>query len=380
MGATLGARRGARPARRSFKEVQFRQIRALVEGFDALRYQFGDRRRDAVRGLRVAAPAAVLGSVLRDAVAAYRRSHPTVRLTLTDVPSQAAWRMVERDEADLAIVGRPDGPSSAAVAHGHRSLTFVAQSRHLVRETVGIVLAGGRATRLGTLAAAAGGKAAVMLCGRTFLDAVLAALGPHVERIVVVAPHAAAAAATTAITPTPRVVETIHDTVPDGGPLAALADGLRHVTAARIGPSALRPGGAGAGSAAAAASMLDAVVVSCDVPLLKPAVVGLLLERLRTTAARWVVPEVLGHPQVLVSALDADLLPALEAHLAAGRRDVRGLLDGLAAADPGAVCRLDAAALAAVDPSLESFLDIDTPEDLAAIERRLAGCTGDGRR
>lgn len=106
MGATSTVGAGDRPARRHFKEVRFRRIRALVEGFDLLRHQFGDRRRDAVRGL----PAAVLGSVLRDAVAADRRSHPTVRLTLTDVPSQAAWRMVERDEADLDDVAGQDRP------------------------------------------------------------------------------------------------------------------------------------------------------------------------------------------------------------------------------------------------------------------------------
>jgi molybdopterin-guanine dinucleotide biosynthesis protein A len=288
----------------------------------------------------------------------------------------------------------------------------MAQPRHLTRGSVGIVLAGGRSTRLGGLAAAAGGKAAVTLGGRTFLEAVRAALEPHVERIVVVAPHAAAAALTglgkSLLSPfsswatpedakgfrgcraphpaaddcnhglptpmsAPRIVETIHDTVPDGGPLTALADALRHVTAARIAPAALRPDDAEAGSAAAGASLLDAVVVACDVPLLKPAVVGLLLERLRATAARWVVPEVLGHPQVLVSALRADLLPVIEAHLAAGRRDVRGLLDLVATADPRALCRLDAAALGAVDPGLESFRDVDTPEDLAAIERRVAG-------
>lgn len=247
----------------------------------------------------------------------------------------------------------------------------MALPRHVAREAVGIVLAGGRARRLGALADVAGGKAALTLGGRTFLEAVLTALGPHVERIVVVAPHAAAAAPTTALTPTPRRVETIHDTVPDGGPLAALADALRHVTAARVVQA-----GAGAGSAPAGASMFDAVVVSCDVPLLKPTVVGLLLERLRATAARWVVPEVLGHPQVLVSALCADLLPLIEAHLAAGRRDVRGLLDLVAAADPRALCRLDAAALGAVDPGLESFRDVDTSEDLAAIERRLSGGAG----
>lgn len=249
----------------------------------------------------------------------------------------------------------------------------MAQPRHLARRSVGIVLAGGRATRLGGLAAATGGKAAVTLGGRTFLEAVLAALESHVERIVVVAPHATAAAATRAPTSVPRRIEMIHDTVPDGGPLAALADALRHVTAARIAPAGIRPDGAEAGPAVPGTALPDAVVVSCDVPLLRPAVVGLLLERLRATAARWVVPEVLGHPQVLVSALRADLLPVIEAHLAAGRRDVRGLLDLVAAADPRALCRLDAAALSAVDPGLESFRDVDTPEDLAAIERRLAG-------
>lgn len=257
----------------------------------------------------------------------------------------------------------------------------MSQPRHHGREAVGIVLAGGRATRLQALAAAAGGKAAVTLGGRTFLGAVLAALEPHVGRIVVVAAHADAAVA--ALSPVSRrTVETIHDTVPDGGPLAALADALRHMTAVRTAPAAAPRGEAGADLAPAVLATLDAVVVSCDVPLLRPAVVGLLLERLRATAARWVVPEVLGHPQVLVSALRADLLPVIEAHLAAGRRDVRGLLDLVAAADPRALCRLDATALSAVDPGLESFRDIDTPEDLAAIERRVAGgagaCVSDG--
>lgn len=101
----------------------------LVEGFDSLRHQFGDRRGIAVPGLRVAAPAAVLGSVLREAVAAYRRSHPQVRLTLADVPSQVAWRMVERDEADLAIIGRPDGRRLTA---GLSELSLAAFPFHVV--------------------------------------------------------------------------------------------------------------------------------------------------------------------------------------------------------------------------------------------------------
>lgn len=251
----------------------------------------------------------------------------------------------------------------------------MSQPQCVARKTVGIVLAGGRATRLGALGAIPGGKAAVPLGGRPFLEAVLAAVAPHVERIVVVAGHAAgrepalnAAESVARLieacgSPPPGDIELIHDTVPLGGPLSALADALRHVTSSRDGSSADA-----------------AVVVSCDVPLVRTAVVRLLLDRLRggrgegaragrrrEQAPRWVVPEVFGHPQGLVSALRADLLPAIEAHLAAGRRDVRGLIDALEAADPSAVCRLDAGAFAAVDPDLESFRDVDTPEDLAGI-------------
>ncbi len=217
------------------------------------------------------------------------------------------------------------------------------------------------------------------LGGRTFLESVLAAVAPHVEWIVVVAGHAVGREPTpnaaesvarlieACASPPPGAIELIHDTVPLGGPLSALADALRHVTSKRD-----------------AASPDAVVVVSCDVPRVRTAVVRLMLDRLRGVrgeraragerherAPRWVVPDVLGHPQGLVSTLRADLLPAIEAHLAAGRRDVRGLIDALEAADPSAVCRLDAGAFAAVDPDLESFRDVDTPEDLAGIATKL---------
>lgn len=228
--------------------------------------------------------------------------------------------------------------------------------------SAGIVLAGGRASRLGPIAAGPGGKAAVTLGDRTLLDRVLAAVAPHVGRIVVaVRDDPAALPPPRVLAPTgPRphaTVEIVRDTIPDGGPLAALADALRHLA----GPPPGRPDPPGAGPE------IEAVVLSCDLPLVRPAVVALLLERLRSSGARWVVPQVRGHPQVLLSALRGNLRGAIERHLAAGRRDLRGLVETLAAADPAAVCRLDAAAFAAVDPELESFRDIDTPEDLAAL-------------
>lgn len=230
---------------------------------------------------------------------------------------------------------------------------MTAPRQQIAARVVGVVLAGGRATRLGALAAGPGGKGAVMLDGRTFLEAVLAAVASHVEQIVVVAGHGDAAtagalpmAAATVTVP----VEIIHDSVPDGGPLAALADALRHLS-----------------SKPAVAAVTAAIVVSCDVPLVRPLVVRLLLDRLRTSAARWVVPQVHGHPQVLLSALRADIRADIEAHLARGRRDPRGLLATLVDTDPAAVQLLEADAFTTVDPTLDSFRDVDTPEDLAAL-------------
>lgn len=81
----------------------------LVEGFDSLRKLFLDLHSGAERVLRLAAPASVLNSPLRDVIAAYRLAQPSVRLTLIDAPSRVAWGMVESDAADLALVGAPSG-------------------------------------------------------------------------------------------------------------------------------------------------------------------------------------------------------------------------------------------------------------------------------
>lgn len=81
----------------------------LVEGFDSLKKVFQDQHNRAVQHLRVAAPATVLNSSLRKVIASYRESHPQVRLTLIDAPSRIAWQILEADQADLAIVGAPKG-------------------------------------------------------------------------------------------------------------------------------------------------------------------------------------------------------------------------------------------------------------------------------
>jgi len=81
----------------------------LVEGFDSLKKVFSDQHGKAERHLRMAAPAAVLNSTLRHIIAAYRHTHPQVHLSLIDAPSRIAWQLLETEKADLAIVGAPEG-------------------------------------------------------------------------------------------------------------------------------------------------------------------------------------------------------------------------------------------------------------------------------
>ncbi len=81
----------------------------LVQGFDSLKKVFHDQHRKAERHLRVAAPATVLNSTLRHVIASYRQTHPQVRLSLIDAPSRIAWQHLEAEKADLAIVGTPQG-------------------------------------------------------------------------------------------------------------------------------------------------------------------------------------------------------------------------------------------------------------------------------
>lgn len=210
---------------------------------------------------------------------------------------------------------------------------------------VGIVLAGGRSSRLESVPLPAGGKASLAFAGGSFLGRVVAAVADAVDRVIVVA------GPEQPLPPLAADVEIVRDTEAGGGPLAAVRDGL--VAAARVTPTPR-----------------VAFVTSCDVPLLNAAVVRWLVARGLAPGAGWVVPHWEGHPQVLLSVVALDLLPAIEAHLAAGRRDLRGLLDAVEVAVPTRVVRLAAAELAAVDPQAACACDVDTPDDLERLRRR----------
>jgi molybdenum cofactor guanylyltransferase len=213
--------------------------------------------------------------------------------------------------------------------------------------TVGIVLAGGGSTRLASAAGTTGGgKALLTFHGRTFLEHVVAAVATEVDQTIVVA-------APGQTLPDLEGVRIVHDRTPGAGPLAGLRDGLRMALAVDQG---------------AASPPRLAFVASCDVPRLRRQVVRRLLDVAAESGALWTVPVVHGHRQVLASVMRVELLSRIDAWLATGRRDLRGLLAEIAREDPRSIRELTEEAWKAVDPMLVSFVDIDTPDDLARLQ------------
>jgi molybdopterin-guanine dinucleotide biosynthesis protein A len=219
---------------------------------------------------------------------------------------------------------------------------------------VGIVLAGGNSRRLASVAATGGGKALLTLQGKTFLENVVTVVAAEVGLTIVVA-------ASGQRLPALDGVRIVHDLTPGAGPLAGIRDGLRAVLAVDE-----------AGDARDAATQPPhfAFVASCDVPLLRWEVVRLLVAAAAESDALWTVPVVHGHRQVLVSVMRVELLSRIEAWLSSGRRDLRGLFKEMAQTDPQSVGEVTEEACKAVDPTLESFVDIDTPDDLERLQSR----------
>ena len=229
--------------------------------------------------------------------------------------------------------------------------------------TVGIVLAGGGSTRLASVAAPGGGKALLTFQGKTFLEHVVGAVAAEADRTIVVA-------AAGQILPVVDGVQIVRDSTPGAGPLAGIRDGLRAAVAMEHGEHAERAEHAGHAGHAAAPPARLALVTSCDVPLLRREVVRLLIDVAAASDAVWTIPIVHGHTQVLVSVMRIEALPLIEAWLATGRRDLRGLCVEMARNDPRSVREVTEDACRAVDPTLESFDDIDTPEDFQRLQSR----------
>jgi molybdenum cofactor guanylyltransferase len=190
-------------------------------------------------------------------------------------------------------------------------------------DTVGVILAGGAGSRLG------GRKAWAQVRGRPMIAHVADCLSPQVARLAVVAESDAAALVAADALADPGA--------PGLGPLAGLAAGLAW--------GASLPG-------------VDWVLlVPCDMPDL-PGDLAFRLRRAVGGGVRTSFAQTDDGPQPLVSLWHVSLAHAASAALGGGHASVRRLL-----CDAGAIAvRFD-------DP--EPFINVNTPTDLARVERRL---------
>lgn len=186
-------------------------------------------------------------------------------------------------------------------------------------ETAGIILAGGRSRRMGQ------DKGRLPFGGTTLLAWVIRRVALACRPVIVVARTASDYPGSGATV--------IADQWPDAGPLGGLYTGL------------------------SAVDTTNAAVVACDLPFVQPA----LLAGLTGLASGWdaVVPLVSGRMQPLCAVYHRAVAQTAETMLRRGDRSVRQLL-----AQPDLrVRQVSAEELRVWDPELQSFANINTPDD-----------------
>jgi molybdopterin-guanine dinucleotide biosynthesis protein A len=202
----------------------------------------------------------------------------------------------------------------------------------------GIVLAGGRSSRMGTP------KAALEWHGSTLLHRVAGLVARGVDGPVVVV-----RAPAQALPGLPAGVEVAEDAREGRGPLQGLATGL----AALDGRAEV------------------AYVSSTDAPLLHPAFVRRVVGALDDDVDV-VLPRAGGFPHPLAAAYRTTLLPAVEGLLAADRLRPAFLFDECRVLRLDEQALLADAALVAGDPALDSVLNLNEPADYEAARARPA--------
>jgi molybdenum cofactor guanylyltransferase len=205
-------------------------------------------------------------------------------------------------------------------------------------DTAGIVLAGGRSSRMGTP------KAALEWHGSTLLRRTAGILARVADGPVVVV-----RAPGQSLPDLPSAVEVVDDPREGLGPVQGLAAGL----------------------AAVADRAEIAFVCSTDLPFLHPAFARRVLQA-AAGGADVALPVARGYPQPLAAAYRTALAPIAERLVREQRLRPAFLLDEVA------VARLDDAALradpmlAALDPGLDSVLNVNEPADYVAARARRA--------
>ena len=204
--------------------------------------------------------------------------------------------------------------------------------------TGGIVLCGGKSTRMGT------SKAMLAFGPETMLQRVVRLLGAVVTPIIVVS------ARSQPLPMLPGYARIARDEGEERGPL----EGIR------------------AGLAALPESVDAAYVTGCDAPLLVPGFVSLMIELLGDHDIA--VMEVDGFMHPLSAVYRRSILPHVEALLAGDRHRPAYLFDALKTR------RVKPAEVASVDPELLTLRNLNTPEEYREALRQLTRTSSNSLR
>ncbi len=188
----------------------------------------------------------------------------------------------------------------------------------MIKDCTALILAGGESQRMGQ------DKGSLLFSGRTLLEQVASVLQPLFKDIIV----------STRIPRPDSDLPQVSDHPAHKGPLAGLIAGLEHANTSWV------------------------FVVACDMPFIIPQ----LLEYLSGLRDGFdaVVPVVSGHPQPMAAFYSRHSLDVLHGLMNDGAsHSMRELLDRLS------VNYVDEEKLKAYDPILQSFFDLDTPQDIA---------------
>ncbi len=194
-----------------------------------------------------------------------------------------------------------------------------------------VILAGGRATRMGT------NKCVMSLAGKSVISYILNELSPHAAETFLIAND-----------PAPLVsfgVAIYPDDAPGLGPLGGLATALRRASQPRI------------------------VLTACDMPFIRWSSVAHLLSL--ADSAQVVMPRVGGEAEPLLAVYDRTCLPAIERSLAAGERRMVSFLPAVQVREVGEE------ELLSTDPTRMTFFNLNTPDDVTRAEKIIGEAMGD---
>lgn len=186
-----------------------------------------------------------------------------------------------------------------------------------VSGTAGIVLCGGRSSRMGRP------KAWLPIGGETMLGRLVRVLSGTVSRVVV------SAAAGQSLPPLPESVGVVVDAVPEHGPLGGIASAMAVLTEELV------------------------FIAACDLARLGESTIRELLCLLAESDHDAVVPRVAGRPQPLAAAYRRRVLPRIAQQLDRGERALHTLLEVLA--------------VHFADRPAGEFANINTPEEYEVL-------------